>query len=60
MKEWATSIIGILFALAVVVGFFMGKIPLEVFGPIATAAILWFFREKQIANMLKKLKGSLK
>jgi hypothetical protein len=60
MKEWATSIIGVAFAIAVIVYFGMGKIPLEVFGPIATAAILWFFREQQTAKMIKKIKESLK
>lgn len=49
MKEWAASIIGVAFAVAVIVFFGTGKIPLEVFGPIATAAILWFFRD--IVNM---------
>jgi hypothetical protein len=56
MKEWATSIIGVAFALALIVYFGMGKIPLDVFGPITTAAILWFFREQQIAKMIKKIK----
>lgn len=60
MKEWATSIIGILFALALVIGFFMGKVPLEVLGPIATAAILWFFRERGFAKEIKRIKESLK
>ena len=60
MKEWATTIIGVAFALAVIVYFGMGKIPLEVFGPIATAAILWFFREREFAKELKKIKESLK
>lgn len=60
MKEWATSILGVAFGLAVIVYFGMGKIPLEVFGPIATAAILWFFREKEFAKELKKIKESLK
>ncbi len=60
MKEWATSIIGVLFALAVIVYFGMGKIHLEVFGPIALAAVLWFFREQQIAKEIKRIKESLK
>jgi hypothetical protein len=60
MKEWATSIIGVAFAIGVIVYFGMGKIPLEVFGPIATAAILWFFREQQIAKVIKKIKEGLK
>lgn len=59
MKEWATSIIGVAFALAVIVYFGMGKIPLEVFGPIAMAAILWFFREKETAKELKKIRERL-
>ena len=60
MKEWATSIIGVAFAIAVIVYFGIGKIPLEVFGPIATAAILWFFREQQVAKVLRKIKEGLK
>jgi hypothetical protein len=60
MKEWATSIIGVAFALAVIVYFGIGKIPLDVFGPIATACVLWFFREQQTAKTIKQIKESLK
>lgn len=55
MKEWATTAIGIAFSVTIIVYFGMGKIPLEVFGPIATAAILWFFREKALTNIVKSL-----
>ncbi len=55
MKEWATSIIGVAFAIAVIVFFGTGKIPLDVFGPIAMAAILWFFRERQVMDLLAKI-----
>jgi len=60
MKEWGTTIIGVAFAIAVIIGFLIGKVPLEVFGPIATAAILWFFREQQIAKELKRIVGNIK
>jgi len=59
MKEWGAIIIGVAFAAAVITGFFLGKVPLEVFGPIATAAILFFFRERQHAKEIKKLLESL-
>ena len=57
MKELARTIIGGTFSIALIVFFGMGKIPLEVFGPIATAVILWLFREREIANITKKLLG---
>lgn len=60
MKEWGAIIIGVAFAAAVIIGFFMGKVPLDVFGLIATAAILWFFREKQHAKEIKALLEELK
>lgn len=53
MKEWAASIIGVAFALALIVFFGLGKIPVEVFAPIATAAILWFFRDTE--KVLRKI-----
>ena len=55
MKEWGAIVIGVAFAAALIIGFFLGKVPLEVFGPIATAGILWFFREKQLAKEIKEL-----
>jgi len=60
MKEWGTTIIGVAFALAIIIGFLIGKVPLEVFGPIATAAVLWFFREQQIAKTIKQMKENSK
>ena len=60
MKEWGAIIIGVAFAAALIIGFFVGKIPLEVFAPIATAAILWFFRERQHAKEIKALLEELK
>jgi len=55
MKELGAIIIGVAFAAAVIAGFFLGKVPLEAFGPIATAAILFFFREQQHAKEIKQL-----
>lgn len=60
MKEWGAKIIGGAFAAAVIIGFFLGKVPLEAFGPIATAAILWFFRERQHAKEIEALLKELK
>lgn len=60
MKEWGAIIIGVAFAAALIIGFFVGKVPLEVFGPIATAAILWFFRERQHSKEIKALLEELK
>jgi len=60
MKEWGAIIIGGAFALAVIIGFFIGKVPLEAFGPIATAAILWLYREKQMAKLIKRIREELK
>jgi len=60
MKERGAIIIGVAFAAAIITGFFLGKVSLEAFGPIATAGILWFFREKQHAKEIKKLLESLK
>lgn len=60
MKELGAIIIGVAFAAAIIIGFFLGKVPLDVFGLIATAAILFFFREQQHAKEIKKLLESLK
>lgn len=60
MKEWGAIIIGVAFAAALIIGFFAGKVPLEVFAPIATASILWFFREKQHAKEIEALLKELK
>lgn len=60
MKELGAIIIGGAFAAAVIIGFFLGKVPLEVFGPIATAAVFFFFRERQHAKEIRKLRESLK
>jgi len=56
MKEWATTVIGILFAGAVIVFFGMGKIPTEVFCSLATGAIVWFFKDREQQKLLKTLK----
>lgn len=60
MKEWGAIIIGVAFAAAIIIGFFRNMIPLEAFGPIATAAILWFFRERQHAKEIEAILKELK
>ena len=60
MKEWGAIIIGVAFAAALITGFFLGKVPLEVFAPIATACILWFFREREMARLLKSIQNIIK
>jgi len=60
MKQWGAIIIGVGFGLAIIIGFFIGKVPLEVFAPIATAGILWFFREKQHSKEIEALLKELK
>lgn len=54
MKELGATIIGIIFSIAFVVFFAMGKIPLEVFCSVATGAIVWFFKERDIQRRLGK------
>ena len=60
MKEWATAVIGMAFGISMIVFFGMGKIPLEVFLPVATAAILFFFRERETARLLNNIQKTLK
>lgn len=56
MKEWTTSVIGIMFSIALIVFTGMGLIPIAVFCSVATGAIVWFFKDKQTQDMLKRLK----
>ena len=51
MKEWPASIIGIMFAVALIVFTAMRIIPVEVFCSVATGAIVWFFKEKEIQRL---------
>lgn len=56
MKEFATAFIGMAFATAFIVFFGMGKIPLDLFGPVATGAIVWFFKERELQATIRRLK----
>lgn len=56
MKEKIALAIAGLFAISIVVFFAIGKIPLEVFGPIVTGALVWIFKDVEYARMLKRLK----
>ena len=51
MKEKMQLGIAALFAVALVVFFGMGKIPLEVFGPILSGALIWLFKDIQQARI---------
>ena len=60
MQDWSGKVLGLAFGISLIVFFGMGKIPLEVFAPIMTAAILWLFREKEIVTEIKKIRENLK
>lgn len=45
MKEKVALAIAGMFAIALVVFFAIGMIPLEVFGPILTGALVWIFKD---------------
>lgn len=56
LKELTRPILSWMFGIAIIVGFFMGKIPVEAFLPLAAAAIMYWFeeqtKEKEIARLL--------
>ena len=56
MKEKVQHAIAGMFAIALVVFFAVGKIPLEVFAPIITGACVWIFKDVEQARMIKELK----
>ena len=56
MKEKVGLGIAGMFAVALVVFFALGKIPLEVFAPIITGALVWIFKDIEQRRMLKMLK----
>lgn len=56
MKEKVALAIAGMFAIALVVFFAVGKIPLEVFGPILTGALVWIFKDIVHERELKRLK----
>jgi len=56
MKEKVGLAIAGMFAIALVVFFAIDKIPLEVFAPIVTGALVWIFKDIEQRRMLKMLK----
>ena len=45
MKEKVQLAIAGMFAITLIVFFAIGKIPLEVFAPIVTGALVWIFKD---------------
>jgi hypothetical protein len=67
MKEKVGLGIASMFAVAIVVFFGLHRIPLEVFGPIVTGALVWIFKDfeqsrmiKEFHEMLRDIKESMK
>ncbi len=56
MKEWAASIIVIMFTGAIIYLTIIGKVPVEAFLTIAAGALVWVFKQKEITALLKRLK----
>jgi len=56
MKERIQVGIAALFAVALVIFFGMGMIPLEVFGPIITGSLVWLFKDFQQARLKERSK----
>jgi len=56
MKEKVGLAIAGMFAIAWVVFFALGRIPLEVFAPVITGALVWIFKDIEQRRMLKMLK----
>jgi len=56
MKEKVGLAIAGMFAIAIVVFFALHRIPLEVFGPIVTGALVWIFKDIEQRRLLKMLK----
>lgn len=55
MKEKMQLGIGGMFAVAMVVFFAIGKIPLNVFLPVVTGGLVWLFKDIEQARIIKKL-----
>jgi len=56
MKEKVGLAIAGMFAISIIVFFALGKIPLEVFAPIVTGALVWIFKDIEHQRKLKMLK----
>jgi uncharacterized paraquat-inducible protein A len=56
MKEKVGLGIAGMFAIALVVFFALGMIPLEVFAPIVTGALVWIYKDIEQERNLKRLK----
>lgn len=50
--KWVRPIISFIFAGGLIAGFFVDKIPTEVFAPVAVGAIVWWYtsRDKEKSN----------
>jgi hypothetical protein len=57
MKEKVGLAIVGFFSIALVVFFAIGKIPLEVFAPIITGALVWVFKDIEQRRWLKILRN---
>jgi len=57
MKEKVQLGIAGMFAVAIVVFFAIGKIPLEVFLPVITGGLVWLFKDIEQARIIRELKG---
>jgi hypothetical protein len=55
MKEKVALGIASMFALAWVILFAIGKIPVEVFASVVTGALVWIFKDVEHQRNLKKL-----
>ena len=56
MKEKVQFAIAGMFAIALIVFFAIGKIPLEVFAPIVAGALVWIFKDVEHERTQKRLK----
>jgi len=57
MKEKVALSIAGMFAIAWIVFFALGRIPLDVFAPVVTGALVWIFKEVEHERTLRRLKG---
>jgi hypothetical protein len=56
MKEKVALGIAAMFALAWIILFALGKIPVEVFAPVVTGALVWIFKDIEERQNIKRLK----
>jgi hypothetical protein len=53
MKEKTASILGIMFGAAIIAFTILKIVPVEVFCSVATGAIVWFFKEREVQRLRK-------